>query len=234
MSGFLHRVSGKRVAWAAVLCAVALVGSGLVYRHYAEKWNRLLAVPVKLPRPLAEFPMQVGDWQGQDVEMSEATKKIAGNDDYISRQYVNSQTGQAVYLYVAFSGRPRNMRGHRPQVCYKGAGWNNTESVPVTVELADGRQMEAMMHRFNRVVPSKQAVAVLNYYIVNGEIELYQDTFSRLSWRMPNLRGDLAHYVAQVQISGEQDSTIRGAAKDLCGPLFGFFPVKQEKPLSVD
>ena len=144
-------MSGKRVALAAIVCSAALVGSGLVYRHFADQWQRLLAQPVKLPTPLAEFPMRVGPWQGRDVEMSEAVKKIAGNDDYISRAYVNTRTGQAVNLYVAFSGRPRNMRGHRPQVCYKGAGWNNTESVPVAVDLADGRRLEAMMHRFDRV-----------------------------------------------------------------------------------
>jgi EpsI family protein len=212
------------MAWAAVVCAAALVGSGLVYRHYAEQWQRLLAQPVKLPTPLKAFPMQVGDWQGRDVEMSEAVKKIAGNDDYISRAYVNSKTGQTVYLYVAFSGRPRNMRGHRPQVCYKGAGWNNTASDRVAVDLADGRRMEAMIHRFDRVTPSRQAVAVLNYYVVNGQVTLTEEAFTSLGFRTPNLSGDLARYVAQVQISGEQDSAILAAARDLCGPLGRFLP----------
>jgi EpsI family protein len=212
------------MAWAAIVCAAALVGSGLVYRHFADRWNRMLAQPVKLPRPLAEFPMQVGPWQGRDVEMSEAVKKIAGNDDYISRAYVNPRTGQAVNLYVAFSGRPRNMRGHRPQVCYKGAGWNNTESVPVAVDLADGRRMEAMMHRFDRVTPSRQTVAVLNYYVVNGQMTLTEEAFTGLGFRTPNLSGDLARYVAQVQISAEQDSAILAAARELCGPLGRFFP----------
>jgi EpsI family protein len=234
VSGFVHRVSGKRMACATIVCAAALVGSGLVYRHYAEKWQRMLAQPVKLPIPLKAFPMKVGTWQGQDVEMSEAVKKIAGNDDYISRAYVNSRTGQVVYLYVAFSGRPRNMRGHRPQVCYKGAGWNNTASDPVSVDLADGRRMEAMMHRFDRVTPSRQAVAVLNYYVVNGQVELTEEAFTGLGFRTPNLSGDLARYVAQVQISADQDSAILAAAKELCGPLFGFFPIGQGEVTTVD
>jgi len=230
----VHRVSGKRMAWAAIVCAAALVGSGLVYRHYAEKWQRMLAQPVKLPTPLKEFPMQVGAWQGQDVEMSEAVKKIAGNDDYISRAYVNSRAGQVVYLYVAFSGRPRNMRGHRPQVCYRWAGWNNTASDPVMVDLADGRRLEAMMHRFDRIVPSKQAVAVFNYYVVNGQVTLTEEAFTGLGFRTPNLSGDLARYVAQVQISGDQDSAILAAARELCGPLFGFFPrEKSEQPIAI-
>jgi EpsI family protein len=229
VSPFIHRVSGRRMAWAAVVCAAALAGSGLVYRHFADQWHQLLAVPVKLPRPLAQFPMQVGDWQGRDVEMSEAVKKIAGNDDYISRAYVNGRTGQAVYLYVAFSGRPRNMQGHRPQVCYKGAGWTNTASDPVKVDLADGRRMEAMLHRFERVKPAQQKTAVLNYYIINGQVKQFQESFSGFSWRTPNLRGDLARYVAQVQISGEQDSAILAAGRDLCGPLGGFFPAKESK-----
>ncbi len=233
MTQFVRRASPGKLFGTAVLCAAALVASGLVYRHYADKWNRLLAVPVKLPRPLAEFPMQVGDWQGKDVEMSEATKKIAGNDDYISRQYVNSRTGQAVYVYVAFSGRPRNMRGHRPQVCYKGAGWDNTESRPVEFKLADGRRMEAMMHRFARIVPNKQTVSVLNYYVVNGQVMLTEKAFTGLGFRTPNLKGDLARYVAQVQISAEQEAGILAGARDLCGPLFTLFPVGQAHSLST-
>jgi hypothetical protein len=113
------------MALAAVVCATALVGSGLVYRHYAEKWQRMLAQPVKLPTPLKAFPMQVGAWQGQDVEMSEAVKKIAGNDDYISRAYeTRGQGRRCICMWV--SGRPRNMR--EPAGCAKGAGWNNTAS----------------------------------------------------------------------------------------------------------
>jgi hypothetical protein len=80
---------------------------------------------------------------GRNEEMSEAVKKIVGNDDYISRQYVHAQTRQAVYLYVSFSGRKRNMREHRPQVCYKWAGWNNTVSDRVAVDLADGWRLTA-------------------------------------------------------------------------------------------
>jgi hypothetical protein len=96
-------------------------GNG-VYRHLAEKWQRLLAVAVKLPMPLAEFPMLVGSWRGQDVEMSEAVKETAGNDDYICRQYVNERMGQSVYLHVAFSARPCNMRGTQASGVLQGDG----------------------------------------------------------------------------------------------------------------
>jgi len=51
MTLLMQRVSNRRIV---------LAGSGEVYRHYADKWHRLLAVPVKLPVPLAEFPMEVG------------------------------------------------------------------------------------------------------------------------------------------------------------------------------
>ena len=142
----MHRRYLKNVNVACLIAVVLLLASGAVYRYYAAKWNRMLAEAVKLPVPLSEFPLVVGPWQGQDVPMSETTKQIAGNDDFISRAYVNSQTKQTVYVYVAFSGRPRNMRSHRPQVCYKGAGWNNTASDPVSVELADGRRLEAVIH----------------------------------------------------------------------------------------
>jgi hypothetical protein len=44
----------------------------------------------------------------------------------------------SVYLYVAFSGWPRNMRGHRPQVCCKGVELN----YPLFYTLLKVEQME--------------------------------------------------------------------------------------------
>ncbi len=212
-------------AYVACLLGVALLlASGVVYRYYSTKWEYLLAETVKLPVPLSEFPLDVGSWQGHDVPMSETVKQIAGNDDFISRAYVHSQTKQTVYVYVAFSGRPRKMRGHRPQVCYKWAGWNNTSSEPVTIELIDGRLQEAMIHRFDRMIPVQQKTSVLNYYVVNGHVALTEESFTGMGFRAPNLQGNLAQYVAQVQITSEQDSAVLAAARDLCGSLYGFFP----------
>ena len=71
---------------------------------------------------------------------------------------------------------------------------------------------------------------MLNYYIVNGQMTLTEEAFTGLGFRTPNLSGDLARYVAQVQISAEQDSAILAAAQDLCGPLGGFFPIGQAQP----
>ena len=69
----------------------------------------------------------------------------------------------------------------------------------------------------------------LNYYIVNGQLTDDESVFSGLGWRTPNIEGDPARYVAQVQISSLQEMTVRSAAKDFTDLVLGYFPEENGK-----
>ena len=64
----------------------------------------------------------------------------------------------------------------------------------------------------------------LNYYIVNGQLTDDESVFSGLGWRTPNVDGDPARYVAQVQISSVQKNSVRQAAKDITDLVLDFLP----------
>jgi hypothetical protein len=65
---------------------------------------------------------------------------------------------------------------------------------------------------------------VLNYYVLNGRITADEDDFSGVLGRRPNIAGDPARYVAQVQISSVLENSVRSAAKDITDLILDFFP----------
>jgi hypothetical protein len=65
---------------------------------------------------------------------------------------------------------------------------------------------------------------VLNFYILNGQLTANEDTFSGIGWRTPNIGGNPARYVAQVQISSVLENSARRATADMSELLLDFLP----------
>ena len=213
-----------------------MILSGIAYRVAAFRLETVTDAAIRLAVPLSQFPFELGDWTGRDIAVSATVLKVAGNDDYFIRSYANAATDQQVNVYVAYSARPRTMRGHRPTVCYPNAGWAWDSTALQTVSLNSGREIPALVHRFHKPMPETAEIVVLNFYILNGHVTADESGFSGVGWRTPNIAGDPARYVSQVQISSVMESTVLGAAKDLADSILGFFPqpgpsgtAKQEK-----
>ncbi len=65
---------------------------------------------------------------------------------------------------------------------------------------------------------------VLNFYVLNGQLTADENDFSGIFGRRPNIAGDPARYVAQVQISSVLEYSIREAAKDMTDLILDFLP----------
>ncbi|MEN6309581.1 MAG: exosortase C-terminal domain/associated protein EpsI [Anaerohalosphaeraceae bacterium] len=214
----------RRVVLVLFIGVAVLAASAAVFHVYSDRLNRSLATPVKLPVALSAFPMELGDWVGQEVELSEAVKDIAGNDDMISRYYRNQVSLKSASLYVAFSGRPRYMKGHKPTVCYPAAGWNHKGTENHQLRTRKNQIIPCMIHRFNKLKPLDQEVVVLNFYLVNGKLTIDEASFDSLAFRRPNIEGDPARYVAQIQISSTNESSVLEAGRDLIDEIMRYFP----------
>ncbi len=211
-----------RWAWSAALVLLILAGAG--YRVVSARLGILDDTPVYLPVPLSEFPADYLGWEGRDVEMSSTVLKVAGNDDYLNRLYVDKKTGQWANVYVGYTAQPRTMLGHRPQVCYPAGGWVHDGTEETEVYSRSGRKAPALLHRFHRPAPENTEMVVLNYYILNGKFTNDESGFSAVGWRTPNIEGDIARYVAQVQISSVLENSVRIMAHDIADELMGYFP----------
>jgi hypothetical protein len=214
-------------AWALAMVLLVVIGIG--YRLVAKQMNVIVTTPVMLEVPLSQFPKRIGRWVGRDVPISETVLEMAANDDFLSRLYVNESNNQRANVYIAYTARPRTMLGHRPQVCYPANGWIHENAEHVQVISNSGRKIRCLLHNFQKSTSETEEIIVLNYYIVNGQITDDESVFSGLGWRTPNVDGNPARYVAQVQISSLLEMSVRSAAKDFTDLVLGYFPHEKGK-----
>ena len=224
---------GATPVWlAAVVAVLMLVTAGAAYRKMAVHMGEDLA-PVRLPVPLERLPLEVDGWKGEDLPIAESIKEYMLRnfaDDYISRRYVHAAQSLWADVYVVYcSSKPGGIIGHKPTVCFPGQGWIHDGTEPSKVTSRSGRPISCLIHRFHKPAPSNQQVVVLSFYILNGQITLSEDKFSGWWGRRPNLIGDPARYVAQVQVSSFLENSVLTAAAQLADTILAFLP-DQKRP----
>ena len=216
-----------RLGW--LLATGGLLLTGTVYRIASSSLTAALGNPVLPAIALREFPTEIGGWRGKDVSIPEEIRRVAGNDDFLYRFFVQEHSGRWVSLYVAYSGRPGTMLGHRPDVCYIAEGWVYDNNKEVRLLSAEGKEISCLIHRFHKPDLMRKEIVVLNFYILNGQITRSESGFSGIGWRRPNIGGDAARYVAQVQISSVLENSVLAAAKDMTDRILDFLPDENGK-----
>jgi len=213
------------LVWASTIALLVL--SGVVYRALASHLSLIAETPISLPMPLSVFPLKIGDWSGTDLLIPTTTKEYMEKnfaDDFLSRRYINATSRAWTDVYIVYcSSRPGGILGHQPLVCYPAHGWihDNTEQSKFTSR-AD-RQIPCLIHRLHKPNGYEQIV-VLNFYILNGQITTNERDFSGIFGRRPNIAGNPARYVAQVQISSILENSILTAAEDMTDLILDFLP----------
>jgi len=211
---------------ALLLGLILLVLAGVGYRYASVYLEEALSEPIVLEVALSHFPAEVGSWAGSDVEISEEIQKVAGNDDFLNRLYHKKEDNVWANVYIAFSARPRTMLGHNPQFCYKGSGWISGEITDGRIKTSGGAEVPYLLHRFKK---ETREIFVLNFYILNGQIINSEGGFSGIAFKRPNIKGSLARYVAQIQISSKYQANVEQAATDIVDTILEFFPDEQGK-----
>jgi hypothetical protein len=218
---FSARKETGRIHW--LLAVLLLVSTGIAYRVVRYRLNRILG-DFSLPVSLDVYPRRIGRWVGEDVPIPVNIQEVAGNDAFINRLYKNKSTKEWVNVYISYTSQPQTMLGHRPRVCYVAGGWihDGTELSQMTTR--SDRELLFLIHRFHKSAPKHEETVVLNFYIVNGRLTCDHKVFAGLGWRTPNIDGDPARYVAQVQISSAFENSVRMAAKDMAELILEFLP----------
>jgi EpsI family protein len=233
-----YKASGRVPLWSIwILAIVLLVSAGMTYRILASGLERVVNRTIKLPVPMSAFPLKIGNWSGEDLPIPNTTKEYMEKnfaDDYFSRQYINSVTKARVNVYVVYcSSRPGGILGHQPLVCYPGNGWIHDGTETDQFISWAGREIPYLIHRFHKPEMTEQAV-VLNFYVLNGKPTADEKDFSGSLWRRPNIAGDLAQYVAQVQVSSVLESSVKMMAKDVADLILDYLPDQDGKVRAVD
>jgi hypothetical protein len=222
-------LSGSVPVWfSAVVAVLLLTTAGAAYRVMSSRVQGEAVATVKLPISLEQIPLEVDGWKGEELSIPETTKIYMQRnfaDDYISRRYINTAQSLWADLYVVYcSSRPGGILGHRPGVCYPGNGWIPDGTTTSEIVSRSGRPISCLIHRFHKPAPAYLETVVLSFYVLNGQITLRERDFSGFLGRRPNLSGDPARYVAQVQVSSSYENSVRTAAAQMADTLLAFLP----------
>jgi EpsI family protein len=211
-----------------VFAVIMITLSGITYRVLANRLKYAIESPINLPVPLSAFPNQVGNWDGKDLPIPSITKEYMEKnfaDDFLSRRYINGTTNAWADVYIVYcSSQPGGILGHQPRVCYPGNGWVHDSTEPSQFISRAGRQIPCLIHRFHKPAPMYNQIVVLNFYILNGQITTNENDFSGLLGRRPNIAGNPARYVAQVQISSVLENSILNIATDMTDLILDYIP----------
>jgi hypothetical protein len=231
--GRLSKCDNKNSFWVVwILAILLLLCAGMTYR-VASRLKRIVETPISLPVPLSVFPQKIGNWVGSDLSIPNTTKEYMENnfaDDFLSRRYVDTTNNVWANVYIVYcSSRPGGILGHQPLVCYPANGWIHDSTEQSLFTSRTGQQVDCLIHRFHKPSPEYEQTVVLNFYILNGQITAEEKDFSGILGRRPNIAGNPARYIAQVQISSILENAIRAAAKDVTDLILDFLPDRDGK-----
>ncbi len=235
----VRAAAGKTPAWFIwILAVVLLVSAGVTYRVLASHLQLVVGSPIILPVSLSTFPTQISNWVGEQLHIPTTTREYMEKnfaDDFLSRRYSNNTGNDWADLYVVYcSSKPAGILGHQPRVCYPGHGWIHDGTELSNFISRDGRRVPCLIHRFHKPAPIHDQIVILNFYILNGRFTTDESDFSGLLGRRPNIAGDLARYVAQVQISSVLENSVRTMAKDITDLILDYFPDENGKVRAVE
>lgn len=98
-----------------------------------------------LQRPLAELPLELGDWRGVDQPVDESFQYA---DQHLQRVYEHRVRRQRLTLWVAYSKTGAD-RGHHPEVCMMVAGKPEDRQARQVCEVS-GAGAPVQQYRFGR------------------------------------------------------------------------------------
>jgi exosortase len=187
----------------AVVATVAvMVMAGVGHRVLAARIDAALGQSLAPRWPLATLPLQIDDWQGRDVLLDENVRRIAGDDDFVNRQYVNGTSGRTIGLYVGYMGRPRSHMAHRPDVCYPAHGLHEESRQLVSVPVQNGAAVPGLLYEFAGPQAGGVRDLVLVTYVINGRYVNDVAAANDVNSRGIGLgAARQAAYVARIQLS---------------------------------
>jgi EpsI family protein len=101
------------------IIAVLLIAAGL----FSLQNLRSLDVREKPVNLSAAFPLELGEWKGQDGVLTKGTLRLLGTDNVLLRSYRRrGGRGPEVMFCITYSAGNHRIT-HPPEVCYEGQGW---------------------------------------------------------------------------------------------------------------
>jgi exosortase D (VPLPA-CTERM-specific) len=143
-------IKQRPVSYPLIATVAALLTSLLIISS-VEKRTEIIPARTQFP----EFPVRLGNWQGQQRAMEENVTNYLGLSDYLLADYKLDDKLPSVNLYVAYyESQRKGVSPHSPRVCIPGGGW----------QIAEITRTQIGDLPINRIVIKKEENTQLVYY----------------------------------------------------------------------
>lgn len=124
--------------------------------------------PVPLIQEFSKFPLQIAQWQGENLPFKKKTLQVLGVSDYLNRRYLSKNGGlgiqRSVWLYVGYyDSQRKGATYHSPKNCLPGSGWEITDIEDLGLPLFTSLGVR-QTHVVNKVVIQKGLERQLVFY----------------------------------------------------------------------
>lgn len=141
---------------AQFVVSIILIGATISLSQFIE-----FREEIPIPKPLSQFPLRLGLWNGAHVPMDQRFVDALDLSDYVVIDYKDPE-GKSVNFYVAYYQSQRKGESiHTPATCLLGSGWTFGEqgatTVPTPRYLGDSIKV-------NRILMEKWDQRLLCYY----------------------------------------------------------------------
>jgi len=195
--------------WLPALVAGIAVGvSGALHGVWTGRWDQASAAPA-FGAALDQIPMQLGEWQGQALELD--PREAAQYAAVLYRRYVHQRTGTAVVV-VLVAGRPGPVSIHSPDYCYPASGYSAAAWVPHKVAFDNARAAAEF----------KTALVTKNQAAGQTQLRVLWSWYADGTWSVPDnprLAFARERCLYKVHVVREASPSEDGLENDPCGDL---------------
>ena len=110
---------------------------------------------------MKQIPLQLGDWQGEDVPQTNVEVFILLEpEQYVQRMY---QLPDGRFVWLSLIGSRKSKSFHSPQICYDTDGWK-TEASSDAVDLKTGEVYALRLNATKAIDGGGEAEHVVSYF----------------------------------------------------------------------
>ncbi len=136
--------------FAPILVGLGLLAAGgVVHGLWNGRWSSSTALPDAAAK-LDGLPEDVGAWKGEAHEQDPEALALTGAAGHYSRTFTDPTTKDKV-LVMLLCGKPSHMVVHRPEDCYRAAGYEMAgPAIRIKVKPEGGQDSEMFTGVFGR------------------------------------------------------------------------------------
>ncbi len=127
-----------------------------------------------------EFPLQLGNWRGEETKLDPEIAVATGADVLVNRAYRDSM-GHSLTLHTAMFKVPATGIGHSPSVCYLASGWRMLEQSFENVQVSSDLAIAVKLTKWER---EGDTIWVACWYQLGGHVLYERFDLGRVRWAM--------------------------------------------------